>query len=250
MRVTFLGTGTSRGVPVVGCRCPVCRSEDPRNRRLRSSILVESGVTVVVDTSSDFRQQMLRAEVERLDAVVLTHHHADHILGLDDVFPYCVRSSQSLPIFASPDALDEVRLTFRHLFGETPHARMARLSPRRIDGPFQLADLEFIPVELWHGDLPVLGFRIGSFAYLTDVSRIPDSSFALLAGLDCVVVDGLRYRRHPTHFSIPEALEAAERIGASATYLIHMCHDVDHETAERQLPPGVKLAYDGLVLEL
>lgn len=251
MRVTFLGTGTSRGVPVVGCRCAVCLSADPRNKRLRSSILVqENGACVVIDASTDFRQQMLRECVETLDAVVLTHHHADHILGLDDVFPYYVRAGRNLPLFASAATLREVGTTFRHLFGAPQYPRLARLEPREISGPFRIRELELEPVDLLHGNLPILGFRISSFAYLTDVSHIPDQSWSRLEGLDCVVLDALRYRKHPTHFTIAEAVRAAERIGARRTYLIHMCHDVDHQTLSAELPAGVEPAFDGLVLEL
>ncbi len=251
MRVTFLGTGTSRGVPVVGCRCGVCRSDDPRNQRLRSSILIQGGgVSVVVDASTDFRQQMLREGVETVDAVVLTHHHADHILGLDDVFPYYVRSGRNLPLYGSRETLGEVRTTFRHLFDCLQYPRLARLEPREISGPFRIGELEFEPVDLLHGDLPILGFRIGSFAYLTDVSRIPDQTWPRLEGLECVVLDALRYRKHPTHFTIAEAVQMAGRIGAQKTYLIHMCHDVDHQNLCAELPAGVEPAYDGLVLEL
>lgn len=251
MRLTFLGTGTSRGIPVVGCTCDVCRSADPRNRRLRTSVLLEHGETiVVVDTSSDFRQQMLRAAVQRLDAVVLTHHHMDHVLGLDDLFPFCVQSRTAIPVYGSSSTLEEVRKTFRHLFRPEPAPRLARLQLREIQGAFRIGELAFRPLDLWHGDMPVLGFRIGNFGYLTDVNRIPERTFSELRGLDCVVLDGLRFRPHPTHFSIPEAVEVAQRLGAEQTYLIHMCHDVDHEATETQLPSGIRLAYDGLALEL
>jgi phosphoribosyl 1,2-cyclic phosphate phosphodiesterase len=251
MRVTFLGTGTSRGVPVVGCRCAVCMSEDPRNKRLRSSILVQGeGSSVVIDASTDFRQQMLREWVETLDAVVLTHHHADHILGLDDVFPYYVRAGRNLPLYGSAATLQEVSTTFRHLFGSSRYPLLAQLEPREISGPFRINDLELEPVDLLHGNLPILGFRISSFAYLTDVSHIPEPSWSRLEGLDCVVIDALRYRKHPTHFTIAEAVQAAQRIGARQTYLIHMCHDVDHQTLSAELPAGVEPAFDGLVLEL
>ena len=207
MRVTFLGTGTSRGIPVVGCDCAVCRSADPRNNRLRSSILIESDQTILVDASVDFRQQMLRARVHELDAVIFTHHHADHILGLDDVFPYTVRSGKALPIYANAGTLHELRLTFRHLFTRNPSGGVARIEPHLVSEDFQIGNLTF---EL--------------------------------------VLDGLRFRRHPTHFSIQEAVEVAGVIGARNTYLIHMCHDVDHAKTNQSLPPGMELAYDGLVL--
>jgi phosphoribosyl 1,2-cyclic phosphate phosphodiesterase len=249
MRVTFLGTGTSRGIPVVGCECAVCGSSDPRDKRLRSSILIEGDATILIDTSVDFRQQMLRAGVRGLDAVVFTHHHADHILGLDDVFPYTVRARRALPIYADARTLDELRITFRHLFKEVPQAGVARLEPHVITGDFQIGSLTFRPVELFHGGMPVLGFRIGSFAYLTDVNRIPEASFSKLRDLECLVLDGLRFHRHPTHYSIEEAVQVAGIIGARQTYLIHMTHDVAHAATSRNLPSSVELAYDGLILD-
>ncbi len=248
MRVTFLGTGTSRGIPVVGCDCAVCRSTDPRDKRLRSSILIESDRTVLVDASVDFRQQMLRADVRRLDAVIFTHSHADHILGLDDVFPYTVRSGQALPIYANAGTLHELRLTFRHLFTRNPSGGVARIEPRVVTGEFQIGKLTFEPIDVLHGSMTVLGLRVGGFAYLTDVNRIPEKSLTKLRDLDTLVLDGLRFRRHPTHFSIQEAIEASGIIGARKTYLIHMCHDVEHAKTNGSLPPGMELAYDGLVL--
>ena len=248
MRVTFLGTGTSRGIPVVGCDCNVCRSNDPRDKRLRSSILIESDATVLVDASVDFRQQMLRAGVRRLDALIFTHHHADHILGLDDVFPYTARSGKALPVYASAETLNELSVTFRHLFRGTPSGGIARIDPRIVTGAFRVGDVDLEPIELLHGAMSVLGLRVGRFAYLTDVNRIPEESMARLSGLDCLVLDGLRFRRHPTHFSIDEAVEIAGTIGAQKTYLIHMSHDVGHAATGRLLPPSIELSYDGLVL--
>jgi phosphoribosyl 1,2-cyclic phosphate phosphodiesterase len=213
--------------------------------------LLEQGETVVVvDTSSDFRQQMLRAAVQHLDAVVLTHHHMDHVLGLDDLFPFCVKSRAAIPVYGSSCTLEEVRKTFRHLFRPDPAPRLARLQLCEIQGAFRIGEITFLPLDLWHGEMPVLGFRIGNFGYLTDVNKIPERTFHELQGLDCVVLDGLRFRPHPTHFSIPEAVEVAQRLGAGRTYLIHMCHDVDHQATEVQLPPEIRLAYDGLTLEL
>ncbi len=249
MRVTFLGTGTSRGIPVVGCDCVVCRSSDPHDKRLRSSILIEDDRTILVDASVDFRQQMLRAGVRNLDAVIFTHHHADHILGLDDVFPFTARSGKALPIFANAGTLHELRLTFRHLFTAKPSGGVARIEPHIVTGEFRIGNLTFEPIDVLHGSLTVLGLRVGAFAYLTDVNRIPEKSLAKLQGLDCLVLDGLRFRSHPTHFSIQEAVEAALSIGARRTYLIHMSHDVEHAGTTESLPSGMELAYDGLLLE-
>lgn len=250
MRVTFLGTGTSRGVPVIGCRCGVCTSQDPRNKRLRSSVLLEGGVRVVIDTSADFRQQMLRLGVRRLDAAVFTHAHVDHILGLDDVYPFNIWNRCDFPIYASAATLKQIEITFRHLFAEERYPGIPVIRRNVIDGPFEIGDLRFEPIEVLHGSLPVLGFRLGKFAYVTDVSEIPEPALDRLKGVEWLVLDGLRPKPHPTHFSLSQAAAAARSIGARKTYLIHMSHEVDHEKANADLPDGVELSYDGLVLEV
>lgn len=250
MRVTFLGTGTSRGIPVVGCNCQVCLSPDPRNKRLRPSILVESELSVVIDTSVDFREQMLRYAVQRLDAVVYTHSHVDHILGLDDIYPFYIRSRKPMPIYASSETLAELKITFRYLFQGPVYPGIPRVELIPINGPFQIGDLQFEPVRVFHGGMPVLGFRVGRFAYVTDVNHIPQQSLEQLKGLEYLVLDGLRYRSHPTHFTLEQAAAVAVALGARQTYLVHMCHDVDHQQANASLPPSVRLAYDGLALEI
>ena len=250
MRVTFLGTGTSRGIPVIGCGCEVCKSNNPENKRLRTSVLIESEVTVVIDASVDFRTQMLRQDVRSLDAVVLTHAHVDHILGLDDVYPFNIRSGTHMPIYASSETLNEVRKTFRHLFSERKYPGIPSLALHPVDGPFQIGELHFEPIPVVHGRLPILGYRIGSFAFITDVSEIPEQSFEKLQGVKYLALDALRERSHYSHFSLGEAVEAAERIGATQTYLVHMCHDLEHQSTNRELPDSVALAYDGLVWEV
>ncbi len=250
MRVTFLGTGTSRGVPVIGCDCAVCTSSDPRNQRLRASILIESQACVVIDTSVDFRTQMLRSQVKRLDAVVYTHAHVDHILGLDDVYPFNIWNGRALPVYASPDTLRELKVTFRHLFAAQRYPGIPQVELFPIEAPFRIGDLRFEPIPVLHGRLPVYGYRIGDFAYITDVSEIPPESMQQLHGVRHLVLDGLRYKEHYTHFSLEEAARVALDLGAAQTYLTHMCHDVDHEEGNAVLPPEVRLAYDGLVWEL
>ena len=250
MRVTFLGTGTSRGIPVVGCECPVCTSTNPKNKRLRSSILIEGRSRVVIDTSVDFRTQMLRHKVRRLDALVYTHAHVDHILGLDDVYPFNIWSGKAMPVYASPPTLRELQITFRYLFEERRYPGIPAVELHPIRGRFRIGDLDFAPVEVLHGKLEVLGFRIGDFAYITDVSEIPATSLEKLAGVQFLALDGLRYKSHPTHFSLREAAAVALGIGAEQTYLIHMSHEVDHDQGNDSLPEEVSLAYDGLVLEV
>ncbi len=205
---------------------------------------------MVIDTSVDFRTQMLRHDISSIDAVVFTHSHADHILGLDDVYPFSARSGRPMPVYASAETLDQIRITFRYLFAENPYPGIAEIHTRQIDGVFSVGDLRFEPIHVFHGTLPILGFRVGNFAYVTDVNCIPDDSLKKLAGLDCLVIDGLRYRPHPAHFSLSEAADVSRRLEPRRTYLIHMSHDVEHEEASRLLPGGIALAYDGLVLEI
>jgi len=251
MRVTFLGTGTSRGIPVIGCQCDTCTSTNPHNRRMRSSVMIESDSTrVVIDTSVDFRHQMLEHDVRHLEGVVYTHSHADHILGLDDVYPFNIWSGKPLKAWAAPATLAEIKTTFRHLFAETRYPGIPQVELTPIDGPFAVGNLRFEPVEILHGCLPILGFVIGGFGYLTDVSEIPDKSLEKLTGLDVLVLDALRPRPHPTHFSIEQAAEMACRLDAGQTYLIHMSHEVEHAAVSGQLPERVALSYDGLVVEL
>lgn len=254
MRVTFLGTGTSSGVPVLGCRCPVCSSEDRRNRRLRVSLLFEwNGANIVVDTGPDFRYQMLRARVHHLDAVLFTHTHADHLLGLDDIRIYCFRAGRRIPVFGERAALDRIFRVFDYAFAEkyegggVPHLELHEI---RVGEPFVLFGRSVLPLRVWHGSTPVVAYRIGKFAYATDCSEIPLATMNQLTGLDVLVLDALRPRPHSTHFSIAEAVAVAEKLQPKRTYFVHMTHDVDHVTVNAQLPPGMELAYDGLVLEV
>lgn len=248
MKVTFLGTGTSRGIPIIGCTCKTCTSEDPRNNRLRTSVMIEGDARVVIDVSVDFRQQMLKHHFKDLDAVILTHHHSDHVLGLDDLLPFNFWMGRPMPLYANRRTLDEIGITFRHLFNEDRSSRITQLDPIEIKGNFRIGDLEFEPVEVMHGELPILGFKIGPFGYVTDVSGIPEESKEMLKGLKCLVLDGLRYEPHHTHYSIEEAVSVARELEAEQLYLVHMCHDVEHQETNRRLPSNMALAYDGLEL--
>jgi len=251
MKLTFLGTGTSHGVPKIGCDCPVCRSSDPRNHRLRPSVLLSyADRNVIIDTATDFRQQMLNHPLESLDAILFTHKHADHIHGLDDVRVF---SDLQGPIdaYASPETCAGIRQTFSYIFeAENRINGIPKLALHEVDGPFELFGRTVIPVPLLHGTQPVLGYRIGNLAYLTDCSAIPDDSLERLGGLDVLVLDALRFRPHPTHFSVDESVEVAGIIQARRTYFTHLCHDLDHQTTDDMLPDDVHLAYDGLVLEV
>jgi phosphoribosyl 1,2-cyclic phosphate phosphodiesterase len=248
-KITVLGSGTSAGVPVVGCHCAVCSSEDPRDKRLRPSILVSyEGRHVLIDTTPDFRSQALRANLERLDAVVFTHSHADHIMGLDDVRPFNFRQKEQIPIYAAGDTLADIQRCFLYIFdGQKKESNIPRLAAHVIDdAPFALFGLEFVPIPILHGRALIYGFRFGAAAYLTDHSEIPDSSLDRLRGLDVLFLDALRYKPHPTHSTVDLSVRTAAELAARRVFLTHLSHDVAHERAETLLPPNVRLAYDGL----
>jgi phosphoribosyl 1,2-cyclic phosphate phosphodiesterase len=251
LRITFLGTGTSHGVPMIGCGCATCRSTDPRDTRLRPSIYVETQrARVLVDAGPDLRQQALQHRIRAVDAILFTHGHADHILGMDDVRQFNAMQRGAMPCYGDPQTLDDIRRMFAYVFDPaTPKGGgVPRLELFTVVGPFCVADLDVEPIPIFHGKRPILGFRFGSFAYLTDCSRIPDESFPLLRGLDLLVLDALRIRPHSTHYSLDEAVEAATRIAAKQTLFTHMCHDLPHAATCAGLPGGMALAHDGLVL--
>ena len=274
MRVTLLGTGTSHGVPAIGCDCAVCRSTDPRDRRTRPSILIDlddeaprhpespiaAGVRyVLVDTATDLRAQALAHGVRRVDAIVFTHSHADHILGLDEVRRYNAIQQTAIGCYADAKTLGDLRRMFGYIFEPRPRGRgvppragggVPQLSLFQVGGTFSLGGVDVVPIPLMHGPRPILGYRVGSFAYLTDCNAVPDPSWALLDGVRTLVLDALRDRPHSTHFSVDEALGVAERIGPDRTYFTHICHDLPHAATCARLPAGVELAYDGLVLDL
>lgn len=254
MRVLFLGTGTSHGVPVIGCDCPVCRSTDPCDTRLRASIYIETdaGARLLVDTTPDLRAQALRHNLRRVDAILFTHAHADHVMGLDEVRRFNELSGRPMPIYADQRTQAELRRLFAYAFdaGARPGGGVPSLRLWTIGGPFLLERQSVVPVPLRHGRSETLGFRFGDFAYLTDCNAIPASSLPLLEGLDVLVLDALRHDAHPTHFSLGEALAAAARIGAARTYFTHIAHDLGHAATSQGLPAGAALAHDGLVLEV
>lgn len=252
LRVTMLGSGTSTGVPVIGCRCPVCTSDHPRNRRLRTSLWIEAaGGSLLVDTSPDFREQALRSGIERVDGVLYTHAHADHIYGLDDLRIFNFRQGGPIPCYGSRETLAAVRRCFSYVFEpECPGGGKPQLELIAVRRPFQAAGCEVVPVPVGHGPTEVFGYRLGAFAYLTDCNTIPEASLGLLDGVEVLILDALRYRPHSTHFSVDEALAEAERIGARRTIFTHLAHEIDYAAPAVALPPGVELGYDGLRLEL
>ena len=251
MRLTFLGTGTSTGVPTLACHCRVCTSSDPHDKRTRPSLLIRfNGRALVIDTAPDFRAQALRESLDRLDAVLYTHSHADHILGLDDVRVFYFRRQKPIPIYAEARCMHDIQRTFQYIFdGTYPYGGIARLDPHVIEGPFEVEGLRVIPIPVMHGNLPILGFRINGVAYLTDVSDIPESSYRLLQDLDVLILDALRPYPHPTHLTVNQALSVMERLRVPRGYCTHIAHELGHEETNAQLPPHVRLAYDGLQLD-
>jgi len=252
MRLTILGSGTSSGVPVIGCRCSVCSSADPRNRRTRASALVEvAEVKILIDTSPDLRQQALRFGLARVDAVLFTHGHADHVHGIDELRSFNMVTLSEIPCFGNRPTLDRLRRTFDYIFEDTGSESLKPLLElHEVGEPFDARGVRILPVPLWHGRTPSLGYRIGDAAYLTDCSRIPPESFSLLENLDLLVLDALRHHPHPTHFSIAQAIEIVEGLRPRRAVLTHLSHQVDHADAQSRLPLGVELAYDGMSFEL
>jgi phosphoribosyl 1,2-cyclic phosphate phosphodiesterase len=252
LKITFLGTGTSQGIPIINCDCAVCTSDDSRNERLRTSVIVQGeGKTILIDTTPDLRQQLLQNPVERLDAVLYTHAHADHIYGIDELRRFNQLQRERIPVYADQTTLSRLRLVFDYAFGEGDlRPGIPNLGGRVIQGPFEIGGLRVQPLELLHGSRQILGFRIGDFAYCTDVSKIPDHTYADLSGLKILVLDALREAPHPTHFSVDEAVREAQKISAQKTYFIHMSHKIDHGPRSQTLPSSIEFAYDGLTVEV
>ncbi len=247
---TILGSGTSSGIPTIGCKCSTCTSIDPRDKRLRCSLLAQSNTTtIVIDTSSDFRQQMLYYGVDKLDAVLFTHHHFDHIGGFDDIRAFNYHTRKPLNIYLNKRTRKELKRTFIYAF-EEPEQRgggVPQLNEHIIEnGEFVIGDIKITSLRLLHGKLEVLGFRIGDFAYCTDTNYIPPESMKQLSGLKTIVLDALRYDKHSTHFNVEQAVECAKLIDAETTYLTHIAHQIKHDECEEKLPENIKLAYDGL----
>lgn len=254
LRIRVLGSGTSMGVPVIGCHCPVCTSTDPHNKRLRSSISIQAGDRcLLVDCSIDFRQQMLRWPMPHIDALLLTHTHADHVNGIDDIRSYNFMQNAAIPVYTSEHSIIDIRRRFPHCFnpvqngGGVPQLDLHRVAPGK---PFKAAGISVMPIEVMHGKLSILGFRFGNFAYLTDCSGIPAASLKLLSGVDTLIISALRHRPHETHFCLGQSLEACKSLGVRRAFFTHIADELDHETTNRALPRWARLLYDGQIIEI
>ncbi len=250
--LTFLGTGTSNGIPVIGCDCSVCRSDDPRDQRSRASAFIQLGDRVVlIDTATELRRQALRAGLRQVDAILMTHAHADHTGGFDDLRRFNELAQRHLPVYADPGTAEMLRDRFAYAFvDQFPfYGGKPDLLLHDVEGPFELFGELVTPIPVMHGRLPVLGYRIGDLAYVTDAKAIPESSMALLQGLDILVLNALRERPHPTHLSIAEALAIIEALQPRRAFLTHLSHETSHAEASALMPPGVEIAYDGLTVE-
>lgn len=253
MKVTFLGTGTSQGVPVIGCECSVCKSLDYRDKRFRTSIHIKAnGISLVIDTGPDFRMQMLRSGINKLDAIVFTHEHKDHTAGLDDIRPFNFMQQKDMPVFGKRQVIDQLKREYSYIFSDKKYPGVPQVACVEIDeNPFHIEGLAITPLPVLHYKLPVLGFRIGDFSYITDANYIPESTLTLLEGSEVLVLNALQKESHISHFTLDQAIDQALKIGAKKTYFTHISHRLgNHQEVENELPEGIFLAYDGMELTL
>lgn len=253
MKVTFLGTGTSQGVPVIGCNCTVCKSLDFRDKRFRTSVHIQIGeLSLVIDTGPDFRTQILRSGVTSLDAVLYTHEHKDHTAGLDDIRPFNFMQQKDMPIFGKPQVMEQIKREFAYIFSGKRYPGVPQVEAIEIDeSAFTIGGIKIIPIPVMHYKLPILGFRIGNFTYITDANIIPEKSLKLIEGTEILVLNALQRDPHISHFTLDEAVEMAKKIGARETYFTHISHKLGlQNSVDKELPAGISLAYDGLEIIL
>jgi len=253
LKIRFLGTGTSQGVPVIGCKCDVCMSLDFRNQRLRTSVHLDiNGLSIIIDTGPDFRAQMLRSGIFNLDAILFTHEHKDHTAGLDDIRPFNFLQQKDIPIFGKAQVLEQIQQEFAYIFSGNKYPGIPMVEKIEItDSPFRFGGIQITPIPVLHYKLPVLGFRIGDFTYITDANFIPEESIELIRDSEILVLNALQREPHISHFTLDEAISVATRIGAKQTYFTHISHKLGlHAEVEQELPEGISLAYDGLEVTL
>ncbi len=252
MEITFLGTGTSHGVPVITCDCAVCRSDDPKNKRNRSSLWVrEKDTSLLIDTATEFRQQALAANIRQVDGVLYTHCHADHVFGFDDLRVFSKFTNRSIPVYGNEPTIKELRQVFSYVFRKTQEGGgKPQVETVTVEGPFRVQNVLVQPIPVSHGALPIFGYRIGGLAYVTDCSYIPPASLDLLQDLDVLILGVIRHEPHPTHMHVEQALLLSSKLRARCTYFTHISHLLEHETMSKFLPEGVFLAYDGLTVQI
>lgn len=254
MKIKIIGSGTSQGVPIIGCKCKTCLSDNPKDKRLRASAYIEvNDSKLLIDTSIDFRQQMLRAGITDLDAVLFTHHHVDHIMGMDDLRQINQRYRKYIDIYGGKLTLNEIKITFRYALDEelikywaVPMVKFNYIENK----PFTVRGIEIMPIEVYHGRIKIFGYRIGKFAYITDASKIEEAELKKLDNLDVLILNSLRRSPHPTHFNLEQAIEVAQKVKAKKTYFTHITHDLMHDEINAELPENIELGYDGLEIEI
>lgn len=255
MKVIILGTGTSQGVPVIGCKCETCRSTDPKDKRLRTSAYIDAGdsMKILIDTSIDFRQQMLKNKIDDVDAVLYTHHHVDHINGMDDLRQITQKHDKVIELYGNKTTVKEMMISFRYVFEKEliRHHAVPLVHFNKITNKvFKIGDVRIIPIECMHGNLKIFGYRINDFAYITDCSAISDKELKKLEGLKILVLNALRIRPHPTHFNLQQAIEVAKKVKPKKTFFTHLTHDILHDKINSTLPKGIELGYDGMEFKL
>ena len=252
MKITVLGCGTSTGVPVIGCKCSICASKDSKNKRVRSSLLITANnKNILIDTSTDLRYQALTHKIERIDAVLYTHPHADHIHGIDELRSFNMLQKEAIPCYGSEFTINRIRKMFDYIFTNDANSSWKpELETFLVSAPFELFGLLIQPINIYHGKMQILGFRIGSLAYITDCNQIPDGSKEMLLHLDVLILGALRHKPHPTHFSIEEAVQAGAELKSKRVVLTHLSHNLDYMETNKSLPKGFELAYDGMEIEI
>ncbi len=248
MEIVFLGTGTSIGIPVPGCSCSVCKSTDPRNKRTRPSLLIkENNRNIIIDTPQEFRIQLIRHNIKTIDAILYTHHHADHLLGLDDIRYYNVKMKKSIPIYANKETIKHIKQVFSYIFNPTQiGGGIPQIEINEIDKDFEVCGITFIPLIVYHGKLKIFGYKWQNIAYITDASYLPPETIEKIRNLDILIINALKYKKHPTHFNVEEALNVINTVKPKKAYLTHISHDIEHASLQSQLPANVFVAYDSL----